>query len=100
MYQLIVESLLGLRLEADKLRFSPCVPADWTSFKVQYRHRETLYQITVLQTCVADGSPRLTVDGVDLPGMAVCLIDDRRQHAVEVRIHAAHRNAARSSGES
>ena len=91
MYRLIVESLLGLRLEADKLHFSPCVPADWTSFKVRYRHRQTLYQVTVLQTRAADGRPRLTVDGVDLPGMAVSLIDDRRQHAVEVRIHAAHR---------
>jgi cellobiose phosphorylase len=91
MYQLIVESLLGLRLEADKLHFSPCVPADWTSFKVRYRHGQTLYQVTVLQTCVADGGPRLMVDGVELPGMAVSLVDDRRQHAVEVRIRAAQR---------
>ena len=29
MYRLIVESLLGLRLEVDKLRFAPCLPADW-----------------------------------------------------------------------
>ena len=28
MYRLIVESLLGLRLEVDKLRFTPCLPAD------------------------------------------------------------------------
>ncbi|MBK5097895.1 MAG: cyclic beta 1-2 glucan synthetase, partial [Gemmatimonadetes bacterium] len=27
MYRLIVESLLGLRLEVDKLRFAPCLPA-------------------------------------------------------------------------
>jgi hypothetical protein len=26
MYRLIVESLLGLRLEGDKLRFAPCLP--------------------------------------------------------------------------
>jgi hypothetical protein len=31
------------------------------------------------------------VDGVELPGMAVSLVDDRRQHAVEVRIRAAQR---------
>ena len=91
MYRLILESLLGLRLEADKLHFSPCVPADWTSFKVRYRHRHTVYQITVLQTVVADGGPRLMVDGVELPGMAVSLVDDRLQHAVEVRIRAAQR---------
>ena len=50
MYRLIVESLLGLRLEADKLRFEPCLPAEWEMFKVHYRYRETIYHITVRQT--------------------------------------------------
>ena len=31
MYRLITESLLGLRLEVDKLRFAPCLPPDWPS---------------------------------------------------------------------
>ncbi|MEP7316640.1 MAG: glycosyl hydrolase family 65 protein, partial [Sphingomicrobium sp.] len=91
MYQFILESLLGLRLEADKLHFSPCVPADWNSFQVHYRYRKTVYHITVVQASVAGGGPRLTVDGVELTGPAIPLVDDRRQHAVEVRIHAARR---------
>ena len=32
MYRLIVESLLGLRLEIDRLSFTPCLPPDWQSF--------------------------------------------------------------------
>jgi hypothetical protein len=52
---------------------------------VRYRFRETVYDITVLQTSVADGGPRLTVDGVDLPGPSFPVVDDRRAHAVEVR---------------
>ena len=50
MYRLIVESLLGLRLEVDKLHFAPCLPADWKAFKVHYRYRGTVYHIAVLQT--------------------------------------------------
>jgi cellobiose phosphorylase len=88
-YQFILESLLGLRLETDKLHFSPCVPADWTSFEVRSRYRETAYHITVLTTSVADDVPRLTVDGVEVPGPAITLVDDRLQHVVEVRILAA-----------
>ena len=49
MYRLIVESLLGLRLEVDKLRFKPCLPAHWPSFKIHYRYRETPYHIVVTQ---------------------------------------------------
>ena len=89
MYQFILESLLGLRLEADKLHFSPCMPTDWTAFEVRYRYRETVYHITVRQTSVADGGPRLMVNGVKLPGAAITMVDDRRQHVVEVRIPAA-----------
>src|SRR6185436_2227622 len=43
MYRLIMESLLGLRLEVDKLRFAPCLPAHWPSYKIHYRYRETNY---------------------------------------------------------
>ena len=50
MYRLITESLLGVRLDVDKLRFAPCLPADWPSFKIHYRYRETVYHITVTQT--------------------------------------------------
>jgi cyclic beta-1,2-glucan synthetase len=86
MYRLIVESLLGLRLEADKLRFAPCLPADWEAFKVHYRYRETVYHISVLQTRGGNGETSVTVDGVERPGQAIPLVDDRQEHAVEVRI--------------
>src|SRR5205807_8395533 len=47
MYRLITESLLGLHLEVDKLRFAPRVPAQWPSYKIHYRYRETFYHITI-----------------------------------------------------
>jgi cyclic beta-1,2-glucan synthetase len=86
MYRLIVESLLGLRLEVDKLYFTPCLPADWQTFKVHYRYRGTVYHITVLQTPAADGSATVTVDGAERTDNAVPLVDDRQEHSVEVRI--------------
>ena len=89
MYQLILESLLGLRLATDKLHFSPCLPAEWRSFEVHYRYRETVYHIRVLLLHDADSATKLTVDGVDQSGPAIPLVDDRRQHSIEVRIHGA-----------
>ena len=89
MYRLIVESLLGLRLEGDKLSFAPCLPADWKEFKVHYRYRETVYHITVLQTrSVADKSS-VTINRVERHGNTISLIDDRQEHSVEVKIPAA-----------
>jgi cellobiose phosphorylase len=87
LYRLIVESLLGLKLEVDKLRFAPCLPADWKTFKLHYRYRETVYRIVVLQT--ADDKTRVTVDGVEQRDEVVPLVDDRLEHAVEVRVPEA-----------
>ena len=86
MYRLIVESLLGLHLEVDKLRFTPCVPADWKAFKIHYRFRETIYHITVLQPDPGRTVKRVTVDGVERPDRLVHLNDDRREHLVEVEL--------------
>jgi cellobiose phosphorylase len=86
MYRLILESLLGLKLEADKLRVSPCLPAGWESFKLHYRHRETMYHISVVQMQAADGKSGVTVDGVAQPDESVPLLDDHLEHAVEIRI--------------
>jgi cellobiose phosphorylase len=87
MYRLILESLLGLKLEVEKLRFAPCLPAAWQSFKLQYRYRETMYQINVVQSQDAAGGSGITVDGVAQAELAVPLLDDRLNHMVEVRLH-------------
>ena len=88
MYRLMVESLLGLRLEVDKLRFTPCLPADWDGFKMHYRYRETVYHIAVLQMQTGSDEMSVTVDGVEQHDKAVPLVDDHREHSVEVRINA------------
>jgi cellobiose phosphorylase len=90
MYRLIVESLLGLRLDVDKLHFAPCLPASWQAFKLHYRYRETVYHITVSQiaagNAVQSSAMRVTVDGIERPDKVIPLIDDRRDHMVEVNI--------------
>ncbi|MBS1220092.1 MAG: putative protein NdvB, partial [Proteobacteria bacterium] len=89
LYRLILESLLGLTLEIDKLRFAPCLPADWKTFKLHYRFRETVYHITVRQTHAATGGMAVMLDGVEQPDKTIPLADDRREHVAEVRIDAA-----------
>ncbi len=92
MYRLIVESLLGLRLEVDKLHIAPCLPAHWQAFKIHYRFRETVYHIAIAQVPVGDeagrGRTRVTVDGVEQDGESVPLVDDHLEHAVEVSVAA------------
>jgi len=90
MYRLIIESLLGLNLEGDRLRFAPCVPPSWNEYSLRYRYRETYYRIAVRRTA-ADGDEEpdavtVTVDGVVQEGNFVVLADDRQDHDVDVRV--------------
>jgi cellobiose phosphorylase len=84
MYRLILESLLGLRLDVDKLRFSPRLPSDWEGFKIHYRYRETVYHISVVKGPEGEDRASVTVDGVKWDGDVVAMKDDGVDHTVEV----------------
>ncbi len=86
MYRLIVESLLGLTLGADRLQFTPCIPADWKSFLLHYRYRETFYHITVMRTGPGCEVVSVTVDDFLQSDGVVHLVDDHREHFVEIKI--------------
>jgi cellobiose phosphorylase len=86
MYRLLVETLLGLNLEGDHLRLTPRPPKAWDSYKIHYRYRQTVYHITFTRlpddTTDAD---RLILDGQEIPGTVLPLLDDSHEHAVEMK---------------
>jgi cyclic beta-1,2-glucan synthetase len=86
LYRLILETLLGLTLEVDKLRFAPCLPADWKTFTVNYRYRETDYHITIVQIGETNNAPEVIIDGVAQHDLVVALVNDCELHTVEVRL--------------
>ena len=86
MYRLLIESLLGLQLDVDKLRFTPCLPASWKSFKLHYRYRETFFHITITQSESGQCVRRILVDGIEQPDKVVPLHDDRQNHQVEIEL--------------
>ncbi len=89
MYRLIVESLLGLHLEVDKLRVTPCLKKDWTKTLIHYRYRRTIYHITIHNNPVNNNrdfrTSQITLDGTELSDDFITLIDDGRDHNIQVK---------------
>jgi cellobiose phosphorylase len=83
MYRLFTESLLGLRREADTLRFEPCIPSAWIEFKLSYRYLDTTYHITVAPLPAGVSKPAIIMDGVELQNF-IPLRNDRYEHQVEI----------------
>ena len=87
MYRLLLEDLLGLRLEVDTLTFAPLLPAEWPEFTLHYRYRNTRYHIRVVKT--GDGSTqvrRVLLDGAEQPDKSIHLVDDGQEHPVVVEV--------------
>jgi cyclic beta-1,2-glucan synthetase len=85
MYRLLIETLLGLNREGNRLRLSPRLPKNWTTCKISYRYRSTPYEIEI---CVLTGpssdSGQMRLDGEPLAGSTIPLVDDGRAHRVEL----------------
>lgn len=90
MYQLIVESLLGLTLLGGRrLRFRPCPPDGWDRYSILYRYQRTHYRIDFsIQGNPAHHVACVTVDGVKQADREVPLIDDGQDHHVVVTLGA------------
>jgi cellobiose phosphorylase len=83
-YRLFHEVILGIDRQVDVLHFRPRVPASWPGFKVHYRYYQTFYHITFTQDPAHHGPARLTLDGQPQQEEALKLVNDQREHAVEL----------------
>jgi hypothetical protein len=65
-------------------------------YAVDYRYRDTIYHITVVQHGVSEGEPAVTVDGVAQDAPAISLVDDGAHHVVEMRLNREPAAASRA----
>jgi cellobiose phosphorylase len=87
MYRLLIETLLGVNLEGDRLRLAPRLPKSWPSFKIHYRYRQTVYHITIARLATDSvGASLLSLDGQEIFGETIPLLDDRCEHMVELKV--------------
>jgi cellobiose phosphorylase len=87
MYRLLIETLLGANLEGDQLRLEPRMPVSWTTFKIHYRYRQTVYHITIIRHADASSMGNLlTLDGREIPGTTLPLRDDQLEHHAELMV--------------
>jgi cyclic beta-1,2-glucan synthetase len=98
MYRLLTETLLGVNIEGDQLRLTPRLPKAWSSYKIHYRYRQTVYHITITQVASDAAMTQLYLDGTELLQTTVPLVDDRREHLVELKVRGLAANPEKHSG--
>jgi len=85
LYRTGVESMLGLRRRGAVFGIDPCIPSSWPGYDLTWRVGGTTYVITVTNPdrhC--RGVRSATLDGADVDGAAIPLVDDGGTHAVRI----------------
>jgi cellobiose phosphorylase len=89
MYRLLVEAVLGLRLEVvdgqATLLIDPRIPPHWSAFEVDYVHGTAFFRLQFTRTGHQQ-TPQVTLDGQPLGSSRLPLADDGRQHSVQVAL--------------
>ncbi|HEU0231025.1 MAG TPA: hypothetical protein VFR20_10665 [Burkholderiaceae bacterium] len=89
LYRLLLESVVGVRREADKLFLRPCVPDHWDAFSVDYRYGATVYHIDVRREAKVAGSASPVIDADSLQSPVIPLVDDGGEHRITFTLPAS-----------
>jgi cyclic beta-1,2-glucan synthetase len=89
MYRVGIGEILGFKRKGSSITLDPCIPVDWHGFTMEYIHGSSKYVIQVENpTSVSRGISEITLDGTQLDGIDIPLVDDGKEHIVTVTMGA------------
>lgn len=81
----VSQHILGIKPELEGLRIDPCIPSDWTEFRVRRYFRNAFYNISIQNPDkVTAGVRQIKVDGKEIEGTLIPVFSDGREHQVRV----------------
>ncbi|MEO5647194.1 MAG: cyclic beta 1-2 glucan synthetase, partial [Chitinophagaceae bacterium] len=87
MYQLIIDSFIGLKREANTLRFKPCIPQEWKNFELNYQFESSKYHIQFIQEISNDKKiMKVILDGLIQENGIINMVNDGLTHEVKIEI--------------
>jgi cellobiose phosphorylase len=85
MMKVATDWVLGIRPQYHGLLVDPCIPKDWTDFRVTRRFRNAVYEIHVDNPDhVSKGIKDVNVDGKRMKTSLLNIFSDRKKHFVNI----------------
>lgn len=87
-YKAGIEYILGIKVKNGVLSIKPCVPSDWTEYRVRYEYKSSVYNIRVSNVSGSSANTVISfkVNGEEIEDKQIKLIDNGRIYEIEVQI--------------
>ncbi|NLU38441.1 MAG: glycosyl transferase [Bacteroidales bacterium] len=83
----ISQFILGIQPDYDGIKVDPCIPKDWKGFEVTRKFRGATYQIKVVNpNGVCKGVKKVTIDGKEIEGNILPILEAGKTHSVTVEL--------------
>ena len=86
-YKAGIENILGLVIKNNRLRIEPCIPKEWKEYKIKYRYKNSIYNITVKNERGKNtGVDKFFLNGVEVEEKEIALSDDGGIYEIEIKM--------------
>ena len=82
-----LEHILGLKIEGNVLKVSPCIPSEWKEYSMRYRVGTSIYNIKVFNpNGKVSGVEKVILNERDIPNKEIRLETDGGIYNIEVHM--------------
>lgn len=81
-----IEYILGLNIKEGILRITPCIPKEWDEYFIQYKYRESIYNIKVKNITKNNVVNKFILNGINIEEKAIKIIDNGKINELEIEL--------------
>ena len=81
-----IESILGLKIEDKKLSLNPCIPKEWEEYFIQYKFKNSIYNIKVKNINKTNIVQKMTCNNEEIKEKEIKLIDNGKINEINIII--------------
>ncbi len=84
-YDLIIEYILGLKIESKYIKIEPCISKEWKEYEIHYKYKTSAYNIKVKNPDKKNiGVSKFLVNGEEIKDKKILLVDDGKIYNIEI----------------
>ena len=84
-FKVVVEYILGLKIENGFIKIEPCISSKWKEYEIKYKYKTTIYNFKIKnnsQKCT--GIQSFFVNGIEIEEKKIPLLDDGKIYQIDI----------------